>query len=164
MDCAVTGSLARELPAVVADTAKAEGVAHRPQHLPTLRTPIGQTYDASRRRCSLRGALPPPGAPECAEGGASPRPQNNYLLHGSFNTWLPRGRDCVGGVLPAVVADTAKAEGVAQRPQHLPTLRTPRGQTYDASRRTCSLRGALPPLGAPECAQRAERGFPSATK
>ena len=34
------------------------------------------------------------------------------LLHGSFNTWLPRGGR-VGRVLPAVVADTAKAEGVA---------------------------------------------------
>ena len=40
------------------------------------------------------------------------RPQKMFLLHESTGTWLPRGGR-VGRVLPAVVADTAKAEGVA---------------------------------------------------
>ena len=40
------------------------------------------------------------------------RPQKMFLLHESTGTRLPRGGR-VGRVLPAVVADTAKAEGVA---------------------------------------------------
>ena len=54
----------------------------------------------------------------------------------------------------SLARELPKAEGVAPPPHRNQTKRfTPRPST-------CSLRGALPPLGAPERAQRAERGFP----
>ena len=59
---------------------------------------------------------------------------------------LSQSRTC-GASQHAADAVAAKAEGVAQRPQRFPALRTPCGQTYDAMRRMCSLRGALPLWG-----------------
>ena len=50
------------------------------------------------------------------------RRKNNFLLHGSFGNWLPRGGR-VGRVLPAADAVAAKAEGVAHRPST--PIRTP---------------------------------------
>ena len=117
------------LPAVVADTAKAEGVAIGRTAPKLTRTPRGQTYERSARR------------------GAFPRPQKIPLLHESFSTRLPRGRDCVGGVLPAVVADTAKAEGVAPGRSATRQRDLPRGQTYERSaRRRASPRPQKIPL------------------
>ena len=45
-----------------------------------------------------------------------------------IHTWLPRGGR-VGRVLPAVVADTAKAEGVALNRSHFPHRTIPSGMT-----------------------------------
>ena len=63
-----------------------------------------------------------------------------------LHTWLPRGGR-VGRVLPAVVADTAKAEGVAiGRTTPKPT-RTPHRSNSRDEASACSLRGTLPIRG-----------------
>ena len=77
------------------------------------------------------------------------RPQKITRLHGFRSTRLPRGRDCVGGVLPAVVADTAKAEGVAfHTAEILPVagvlLRTSVPRGLAATQRLRCRRGQLP--------------------
>ena len=78
------GRVGRVLPAVVADTAKAEGVAYKPQQFHTLRILNSR-----------------------AERGF-PAAEKILLLHKSFNTRLPRGGR-VGRVLPAVAVTASTA-------------------------------------------------------
>ena len=81
MDLSIHGSLARELP-------KAEGVAFGVAGI-----------------LSAAGKLPV----RRTEEGGFPAADIFSRFHGSFSTRLPRGRDCVGGVLPAVAVTASTA-------------------------------------------------------
>ena len=162
IDLSIPGSLARELPAVVADTAKAEGVAFGRSDSTRCAPPRPNTRGVAERRFHSAAEdfpttwiprYPAPSRGSCreAEGvafgrsdstrcafstaerrGASQRPKKfSYYINLSIPGSLARE-------LPAVVADTAKAEGVAYKPQQFPTLRI--------------------------LNSRAERGFPAAEK
>ena len=109
------------------------------KQLPTLRTPLGQIRDAEQsaaERVLTAWSTTPPGAPERATRAERGFPAANK---DSPTTWILQ-------YMAPSRGSCREAEGVALGRRIFPRC-TSSGQTYDAPRRTCSLRGALPLWG-----------------